>query len=722
MCRFVRWSEMSFAFLCYCCVAFGETKEELLAKGKVLWERKDYDASIQVFTKAIEIDGTCADAYYGRGIAHAAKGDYQAAVEDLSETVRRTPQKCKAYLNRGRVYLAKGQTSQAISDLTQAIQLDAKEAMAYSIRSAAYLAGGDCDRAIADANEAIRLNPRDASAFGNRSGAYVGKGDYSRAITDATQAIRLDPECTFAYSNRARAYGALGKHDEAISDYRRAIALDPKRAEYYLSVAGVYFAKGDVDEALANSNEAVRLSPGSAGPYWQRGTIRLSRREIDGAIDDLNATIRLDPGNASAYASRGEAYAQRRERDKAIADFDVAIGLTPNWPCLYERRGALWIEVGDYDRGIADIQTAIRLNPLDTAATYEAWAKSPVSEEAIQHGDRQVRRMLHDRPEMGRYAEEAKVLYDWAARKYAGEDLNRRVLWETREPVDAAAANDPFPMEEPGTIMVSEKHPSGPDKGKDRSFEELWCSAVFELYNITNAEDFLRLARRAGERKLSRNEFVSAMIGCESRAAEKTRAFCVHVFLPWAREHHVRSDPALWFVGWRTDPKDNLLRGRFKEKDSYWRHYERSYDLIVLDSLSRKGEYQKALDLSQEMRKQVQAPEERATICGYSGYCLLRLNRPSEAVDAYDELIRCDPKDAHAYLGRARAYAILNDIEGTIADCSEAIRLRPSNPDAYVMRGEAYKAMGETERADADLAMAKGLTELQRDEKPQKRR
>ena len=48
--------------------------------------------------------------------------------------------------------------------------------------------------------------------------------------------------------------------------------------------------------------------------------------------------------------------------------------------------------------------------------------------------------------------------------------------------------------------------------------------------------------------KLSKEQFITRVASIESRAGEKTRAFYLRVFLPWAKEHHVATDPLLWFV------------------------------------------------------------------------------------------------------------------------------------------------------------------------------
>ena len=628
------------------------------------------------------------------GYEALSKGDWDTALARFDEAIRAEPRNAVAYQGRGVTYGMRGDLDLAIVELTKAMQLDPTDATAYRNRGAAYLFKGDYDRAIADCDEAIRRNLRDSTTYNNRGFAYLRKGNVEKAISDLTEAIRLDPK------------------ERAIAARDEAIRIDRKNRAALRARSGVYWKKGEWDKALADINEAIRLDPKSSETYIQRASIYMLKGESNRALADFTEAIRLDPKSADAYVGRGGCLARQHQYDKAITDVCEAIRLSPKSPCFYEGRGMMWINCDDYERGIADIETAIRLNPADPAATYEAWPKGTITSTALQHGERQLRQMLHDRPAMRTYGEKAGVLYEWAGRKFAGEDFGRKIFWDVSEPPPhTTGANYASWTEGPGFIQVGEKYINGPDKGKERSFEKLWRDAVFELYNITNSEDFRRITMEVFRGRLSKEEFVAKIIECESRAAEKTRAFYIHVFMPWAKQHGVSTHPQLWYLAQRSDPSENLFR-LVTEKTPYWRACERRYDLIVLDSLTRQGENWKAIGLAAEMRKQAETPQERAAICRYSGYCFLQLNMPFSAIDAYNEVIRFDPKDADAYLGRAGAYARLHDMDHAMADYSEAIRLKPSNPEAYLLRGKAYESMGDKERANADFAMAKQLTEL----------
>ena len=56
-----------------------------------------------------------------------------------------------------------------------------------------------------------------------------------------------------------------------------------------------------------------------------------------------------------------------------------------------------------------------------------------------------------------------------------------------------------------------------------------------------------------------------------------------------------------------------------------------------------------------------------------------------------------------------RSLAGLNKPSEALEAFNEAIRLDPENAPAYRARGELYNKLGEKEKAEADLAKAKGL-------------
>jgi tetratricopeptide (TPR) repeat protein len=87
----------------------------------------------------------------------------------------------------------------------------------------------------------------------------------------------------------------------------------------------------------------------------------------------------------------------------------------------------------------------------------------------------------------------------------------------------------------------------------------------------------------------------------------------------------------------------------------------------------------------------------------------LDYNEPDQAIAAFTNVLRHNPRHVHAYFARGYAWAERGDLDQAIADYSEAIRLDPGYAAAYFNRAAAYHRKGDSERAAADEALYKSL-------------
>ncbi len=358
----------------------------------------------------------------------------------------------------------------------------------------------------------------------------------------------------------------------------------------------------------------------------------------------------------------------------AIAKLDEAVRLDPKQPKYLGTRGMVQLRHGDFAKGSADLQVAIRLNPDDAGNGYRPSSGAQLTEKALQHGSEQVAAMLRDRPAMAEYKAEAAFLRDWAARKFAGEDLGSPIDWDPSPPLHSDAEHLAPGDGENAAILVAATYDSGPKQGSPRSFEELWAGAIYELHNVNFAREFVRLNDEAAQGKVSKTAFVAGIVKYELRAAQQTRAFYVQVFLPWAEKMKLKTDPALWFCDWWDTP-ERVLQS-FPNKAAYpWRPYARTHDWATVQHQWRIGRIRRAFGLLQRMRVEKGYDEDEAEVHFWLGRCLERLHKSDEAINEYSESLRRDPQDA----------------------------------EVYRARGRLYKKLGQTDKAQADLAKAKEL-------------
>jgi tetratricopeptide (TPR) repeat protein len=286
-----------------------------------------------------------------------------------------------------------------------------------------------------------------------------------------------------------------------------------------------------------------------------------------------------------------------------------------------------------------------------------------------------VTKMVADRPAMAQFAAESDFLRQWAARKFAGEDFGAPIDWDPSSPLHSDAEHTAPGDGDNAAILVEGFYGDGPHKGQPRSFEELWAGAVYELHNVVFAREFVRLNDEADEGAISKTAFVGGIVKYELRAAQRTRAFYLQVFLPWAEKKQLATDPSLWFCDWWESP-DTVLQ-RFADKTTYpWQPYGRTYDWATVHRQWRQGKVSRTLRLLARMRDEKGYEEDLSEVQYWIGRCLARLHKQTRA----------------------------------LASFSEAIRLDPDSADAYQARGELYQALGQPSKAAADLAKAKELS------------
>ena len=226
--------------------------------------------------------------------------------------------------------------------------------------------------------------------------------------------------------------------------------------------------------------------------------------------------------------------------------------------------------------------------------------------------------MLADRPAMAQYADETAMLRSWAERKFAGEDMGSLVDWDPAPPLHSDAEHIAPEGKQHGAILIEPKYTEGPKEGQERSFEELWAGAVFELHNINNAKEFVpprKVAERGG---ISKDDYVAAIVKPELRAAQQTRAFYVQVFLPFAAKKKLSTEPGLWFTLWWVRPDDALKQ--FTDKTAYpWRPYARDYDWATFDRYWRQKQYEKAIELLGQMCAESEGLPDHAEVHLWAG-------------------------------------------------------------------------------------------------------
>jgi len=246
------------------------------------------------------------------------------------------------------------------------------------------------------------------------------------------------------------------------------------------------------------------------------------------------------------------------------------------------------------------------------------------------------------------------------------------------------------------------------NKGREQSFDAFWSEAVFELYNLTNCQDFERIDQEAIEGKLTKEAFITKTIESESHAADKTRSFYIHVFLPWAKEQHVPTVPASWHLGGRWGSEENPGSLNVDRSGGYWKHYEREFDSILVCSLIMRGNSKKADELTARI-KEGATSDDKALLHLNRGIAYTKKGDDDRAIADFNEATHFNSMHAATYYYRGNMYVRKGEYDKAIADYNEAIRLNPEHADAYYGRGWVFGNQKEYDKAISDYSVAIGL-------------
>ncbi len=154
-----------------------EDKEVLNAIGIIyLLKFEDYPKAIELFKKAVKVDGDFSEAYNNLGFAYEKSRMFNEAIASyrkaLSNVLYRTPE--KAYYNLGVLYYKIGKYDEAIEAHKDALRRASDLYLSYYALALCYNAKGNYGDASVAITKAIELDP-------------LYKGNRSKAVGDLKQ-------------------------------------------------------------------------------------------------------------------------------------------------------------------------------------------------------------------------------------------------------------------------------------------------------------------------------------------------------------------------------------------------------------------------------------------------------------------------------------------------------------------------------------------------------
>ena len=137
-----------------------------------------------------------------------------------------------------------------------------------------------------------------------------------------------------------------GEMDKALAAYRKVLDVDPGQANLASRVAALLTRQDDFPEAIDVLKDAVKANPSAPGPLLQLAFIYTKYlRRTDQAIDYVNRAIALDPHNIDAYERLCEIALGAGDEKKALQSLDRATEIKSDDPAFWARLGKLYASI-----------------------------------------------------------------------------------------------------------------------------------------------------------------------------------------------------------------------------------------------------------------------------------------------------------------------------------------------------------------------------------------
>jgi putative PEP-CTERM system TPR-repeat lipoprotein len=387
---------------------------------------KEFDAALQSFDRAIEIDPGVADVYLNKGRAQITSGETELAESVLQEALSLSPGILNARLILASLYVHRENYIDAVEILQEGLAGTAADALLYNYLAGIFFKQKDSETALINLKKAKSADPAYLTPSFNLASYYLAKAEYDKAISEflsilsqdsgnfnsliglgltyeLTGQVELatsiydrmlesrDPQAAFHVSQhyiRGKRYNeALNLIDSALRNTPSSILLNELKAftllktgqtdkaqgtlEYleklesgrgYPKLITLLLKQGQNAQADKIAENVIKIHPESNYGYLLYSSIFETRRQFDRAVEILKQGLSAVSGDARLSLQLGRVYEKIRNTNEAIGVYQEIIGSNPDYYLGFFSLGALYDRLGNKKEAQAFYQKTIALN------------------------------------------------------------------------------------------------------------------------------------------------------------------------------------------------------------------------------------------------------------------------------------------------------------------------------------------------------------------------
>ncbi len=312
---------------------FGQNPKQMIKAGQRFMEGMKYEAALEQFTKAIDIDPNSPDGYLARAEALEKMAKYDDAYEDIEKALVLDPNSVSVLYQAGRICNLLGRY----------------------------------DEALAHLNRVTAIEKRNKDVYPEKVETLLNLGYYDQALRASDTALLLRNDVRNMH-DRGRVYVKLNNDLLAKREFENAIRKDRNYEPSRLELVDILIRENKLGEALGQCNAMIGINDRNTAAYAARSRVYVASMDFPNAINDISKNILIEPNEPEHYFTRGQYYQKFNQHSNAINDFSKYISLRDDNPNVYFARAASYEEIMSFDRAAQDYMKITELSEFDERA------------------------------------------------------------------------------------------------------------------------------------------------------------------------------------------------------------------------------------------------------------------------------------------------------------------------------------------------------------------
>jgi len=233
-----------------CSICAAEETDYFDWKGGKLLAAKNYTGALTYFGKAIDQDPNFINAYVHIGDTKRAQKDYNASLESYNKALQLNNKTKTAWLGIIEAYVALNNNPEASDAAAKLTAIEPTRKENWLKEGNLLQMQGLYDMAAEKYKSALDIDPQYKDALYRRAVSFMAIGNDSGAMELLDRVLAIDAKYKQAYNVKGLILEAEGKYADAQAAYNASIEIDPSWSMPRVNEIHALFAQGKPDDAM----------------------------------------------------------------------------------------------------------------------------------------------------------------------------------------------------------------------------------------------------------------------------------------------------------------------------------------------------------------------------------------------------------------------------------------------------------------------------------------